>query len=78
MMEKCKKNFLILVSAIVALAYAICFYNNSTGIACTVFGIFITSVLARVIVHKKKRKLKHWDYIWYTADSVKCYSGIYR
>lgn len=61
MLEKIQKNFLVPVSLLIALVYAVCFYRNHTGIACAIFGVFITALFFFVIIRKKKRKLTGWD-----------------
>lgn len=60
MSEKSKLKLLLNLSIIIAIMFAVCFYNNRTGIACAVFGIFFVSLYWWLIRKKKNERVGGW------------------
>lgn len=62
-------KFLFRMSIIIAIMYAVCFYKNQTGIACGVFGMFLTFTFWWLIIKKKNKNITFWD-ISYGMSSI--------
>lgn len=60
MCEKTKLKLLLNLSIIIAIMFTVCFYNNRTGIACVVFGIFLVSLFWWLIRKKKNKRVGGW------------------
>lgn len=61
MSKNYKLKLLFNLSVAIAVVFAVCFYNNQTGIACAVFGIFIVSMFWRLIRKKKNGRMGFWN-----------------
>lgn len=60
MSENSKLKLLLKLSIVIAIMFAVCFYNNRTGIACAVFGIFFVSLYWWLIRKKKNERVGGW------------------
>lgn len=62
-------KFLYRISIIIAIMYAVCFCKNQTGIACGVFGMFLTFTFWWLKIKKEKKIISIWD-IFYGLSSI--------
>lgn len=68
MIENGKLKTLFRFSVWIAVVFAICFYNNTAGIACAVFGCFMAGFFWWLIAKKRGDKIG----FWHMAYGVSC------
>lgn len=63
-MEKRKHSFLMMLSVLIAVLTAICFYDNFSGISNTIYELGIVVLLFYVKKSKLRQKCTIWDYLY--------------